>query len=207
MLSEKELRHVSYVGFFALNLLIEIEVSPISLPPLSNDRKLCTIIIVLFTKSTSLLENSKYKSIKLKCFNRVNNILTLLKTWYYFTKMKKFKSQYWMQREECFWLAQTSGEILVLILIWNPSLGQSLSTTRMHSSRMRTARSLTVSNSIWRAGVCTTARMQIPLDTDPQMQTLLYEDASPPMQTLPPPVNRMTDRCKNITFANFVCGR
>ena len=22
-----------------------------------------------------------------------------------------------------------------------------------------------------------------------------------------PPVNRMTDRCKNITFANFVCGR
>ena len=23
----------------------------------------------------------------------------------------------------------------------------------------------------------------------------------------PPPVNRMTDRCKNITFANFVCGR
>ena len=26
-----------------------------------------------------------------------------------------------------------------------------------------------------------------------------------PRQTLP--VNRMTDRCKNITFANFVCGR
>ena len=23
----------------------------------------------------------------------------------------------------------------------------------------------------------------------------------------PPPVNRMTDRCKDITFANFVCGR
>ena len=22
-----------------------------------------------------------------------------------------------------------------------------------------------------------------------------------------PPVNRMTDRCKNITFTNFVCGR
>ena len=22
-----------------------------------------------------------------------------------------------------------------------------------------------------------------------------------------PPVNRMTDRCKNIAFANFVCGR
>ena len=22
-----------------------------------------------------------------------------------------------------------------------------------------------------------------------------------------PPVNRMTDKCKNITFANFVCGR
>ena len=26
-------------------------------------------------------------------------------------------------------------------------------------------------------------------------------------QTPGPPVNRMTDRCKNITFANFVCGR
>ena len=23
----------------------------------------------------------------------------------------------------------------------------------------------------------------------------------------PPPVNRITDRCKNITFANYVCGR
>ena len=22
-----------------------------------------------------------------------------------------------------------------------------------------------------------------------------------------PPVNRMTDRCKNITFTNFVCGQ
>ena len=27
-----------------------------------------------------------------------------------------------------------------------------------------------------------------------------------PAQVLPP-VNRMTDRCKNITFANFVCGQ
>ena len=25
--------------------------------------------------------------------------------------------------------------------------------------------------------------------------------------TTPPPVDRMTDTCKNITFANFVCGR
>ena len=186
MLSEKKLRHVSYVGFFALNLLIEIEVSPISLPRLSNDRKLCTIIIVLFTESTSLLENSKYKSIKPKSFNKVNNILTLLKTWYYFTKMKKFKSQYWIQSEECFWWAQTSGEILVLILIWNPSLGQSLSTTRMHSSRMRTTRSLTVFSSIQRGGSaqprgCRSHWIQIP-----QMQTLLYEDPSPPDADPPP---------------------
>ena len=28
-----------------------------------------------------------------------------------------------------------------------------------------------------------------------------------PGQTPPVPVNRMTDRCKNISFANFVCGR
>ena len=31
--------------------------------------------------------------------------------------------------------------------------------------------------------------------------------ASTEADTPPPPVNRMTDRCKNITFANFVCGR
>ena len=30
---------------------------------------------------------------------------------------------------------------------------------------------------------------------------------TPPWADTPPPMNRMTDRCKNITFANFVCGR
>ena len=27
------------------------------------------------------------------------------------------------------------------------------------------------------------------------------------LRQTPPPVDRITDRCKNITFANFVCGR
>ena len=31
---------------------------------------------------------------------------------------------------------------------------------------------------------------------------------APPKQPhMPPPMDRMTDTCKNITFANFVCGR
>ena len=71
-------------------------------------------------------------------------------------------------------------------------------TTRMHSSRMRTARLLSVSCSA-PGGVCPT-----PLDAD------LPSGCRPP-STLdadpPPPVDRMTDAGENITFANFVCGR
>ena len=56
--------------------------------------------------------------------------------------------------------------------------------TRMHSSRKRTGRSLTVS---WR--VCPNFLGFKPL-----------LDADPPLDTDPSPVNRMTQRCKNITF-------
>ena len=55
---------------------------------------------------------------------------------------------------------------------------------RMHSSRMRTARSLTVSHSIQLRGLpnapprCGIPQMQTPLDADPP-------DADPQMQTLP----------------------
>ena len=61
-------------------------------------------------------------------------------------------------------------------------------TTRIHSSRMRTARSLTVSRSIRSGAVC----------------------QHPPGCILPPspdadhPPCEQNDRCKNITFANFV---
>ena len=60
--------------------------------------------------------------------------------------------------------------------------------TRMHSSRMRTVHLLTISCSVGGGGVvhlhgCRPSRMRIlPLDSDP------------------PLVNRMTDRCKNITL-------
>ena len=64
----------------------------------------------------------------------------------------------------------------------------------MHYSRIRTARSLTVSRSIRLRGV----------PTPP-------ECIDPPhwMQTFPSPVNRMTNRCKNITLprTSFACGK
>ena len=79
----------------------------------------------------------------------------------------------------------------------------------MHFSMMRTALLLTVSRSVRSdggggGGSAQLPRMQISLHgcrpPSPWMQTPLPPDADPP-------VNRMTDRCKNITFAKFVCGR
>ena len=35
----------------------------------------------------------------------------------------------------------------------------------------------------------------------------LWDQTPPPPGPGTPPVDRMTDTCKNITFANFVCGR
>ena len=123
--------------------------------------------------------------------------------------------------------------------------------TRMHSSRMRTARS-----SSCRGGVCLSACLDThtpgcgPGDTpwpDPSTSLLGVGLETPPGQTPqlppgcgpgnqqgmlghhhplrpdamhagippamhagippPPPLDRMTDKCKNITCANFVCGR
>ena len=106
----------------------------------------------------------------------------------------------------------------------------SLISTRMHSSRMRTARSLTVSRCI----LCTQPppqenhtpprkkpRMPPPEKTmhAPQQKPCMPPSqknyacpranthAPPGATTHNPPINRITDRCKNITFANYVCGR
>ena len=76
-----------------------------------------------------------------------------------------------------------------LITPWNNQ-------TRMHSSRMRTARSLPYGGSL----------IETPLNRD-----LL--DIDPPGHVncgtcwnRDPPVTRITDRCKNITLRNFVTG-
>ena len=78
--------------------------------------------------------------------------------------------------------------------------------TRLHSSRMRTARSLTVSRSIQGGWFCPPShgcrppwmRTPSPLDADPH--------SSPSWMQTHPPVGRQTT-CENITFANFVCRR
>ena len=69
--------------------------------------------------------------------------------------------------------------------------------TRMYSSRMLTACSLTISHNIW-WGVC----CQTPIEK----QTPLLDADPPPGCRLPLWTEWLTDRCKNITFANFVCG-
>ena len=100
-----------------------------------------------------------------------------------------------------FWLRlnQWIPEVSQFLWLW---LSQSIYMyflTRIHSTRMRTAHSLTVSRSIRvsdRGGVCQTPWMQTPLDAD-----------LPWMQTHPLWTEWLTDGCKYITFANFVCGR
>ena len=87
--------------------------------------------------------------------------------------------------------------------------------TRMHSSRMHTIHSLNVSCSIYQGGM---HAMHAPFDTCPPsctppchacpfpaMHTPCYACPLPAMHA--PPVDRQTDTCKNITLANFVCGR
>ena len=48
-----------------------------------------------------------------------------------------------------------------------------------------------------------------PPPRQPRMPPRATMHAPPPRSNHahPPPVNRITDRCKNITFANYVCGR
>ena len=96
--------------------------------------------------------------------------------------------------------------------------------TRIHSSRIRTARSLTVSHSICHTHppamhapchACPPA-MHAPCHTHPLPCMHPCHTCHPPVCLYSagplhagidtcPPVDRMTDRCKNITFANYVC--
>ena len=110
-------------------------------------------------------------------------------------------------------------------------------TTRMHSSRMRTARALTdrirVGGHVGhacplpctpRCHACPPAHTCHPLPctptpchtrppthanchTCPLAMHAPPATHAPPAHMPPPSVNRMTDRCKTITLANFVCGR
>ena len=75
-------------------------------------------------------------------------------------------------------------------------------TTRMHSSRMRTGRSLTVCRSLLpgggvsaAGGVCSGGCLL------PGVASLLPGGGIPACTEADPPVNRMTNRCKNITLA------
>ena len=73
----------------------------------------------------------------------------------------------------------------------------------MHSSRMRTGRALTVSRG---GGGCLPGR-GVPAGGGGACQGGCLPgggpDQAPPgnLEQAPPPVNRMTDRCKNITLA------
>ena len=97
--------------------------------------------------------------------------------------------------------------------------------TRLHYNRMRTAHLLTVSPSMHCAGGCLLREGAWSGGSGRRGGSGL-EGSAPggpgwgggggwsgwevvsqhALRQTPPPVNRMTDRCKNITFANFVCG-
>ena len=73
----------------------------------------------------------------------------------------------------------------------------------MHSSRMRTARSLTVSHSIQWGVLPNPPWMQIPLDVDPlhaEPPGCRSPGCRPQLDADLPPVNRMAHGCKNITL-------
>ena len=97
---------------------------------------------------------------------------------------------------------------------------QNKNKTRMHSNRMRTARSLTVSHR--KNHACPPEKPYMPPEQpsmpprsnhahppqQPCMPPPWEQPCMPPRATThAPPVDRMTDTCKNITFANFVCRR
>ena len=99
------------------------------------------------------------------------------------------------------------------VLMCSYKLGKTFKLKRMHSSGMRTTRLLTVSQyALWWGCTCPggvpAQGVYLPGWCTCQGCTCLggVPTWGVPAQ-VPPSVNRMTDMCKNITFANFVCGR
>ena len=98
----------------------------------------------------------------------------------------------------------------IVIQISYRNIRSNLHATRMHSSRMRTGRSLTVCQVCvcvcvcQRGGGCAGGGCQrrgVPEGwSGPMGEGVVVVSQHAPRQT-PPPVNRMTDRCKNITLA------
>ena len=93
-----------------------------------------------------------------------------------------------------------------------PILPVNVCQKRMHSSRMRTARSLTVSRSICHAHPPLPCHACLPATHAPHHARPPATHAPPAMHAplchaYPPPSCGQTDTCKNITFANFVCLR
>ena len=86
-----------------------------------------------------------------------------------------------------------------------------LSITRMHSSRMRTARSLTVSRRI----PCTPpqqphpppATTHTPVATTHAPSATMHAPPRNHQPCTPPSVDRITDACENITLPQLRCGR
>ena len=102
------------------------------------------------------------------------------------TKSKKEKADYFRQEDRC----ELNAQI------------QAYHVTRMHSSRMRTGRSLTVCRSLLPGGgcllggVCSGGCLLLG-----EGVSALGGGIPPCTEADTPPVNRMTDRCKNITLA------
>ena len=77
--------------------------------------------------------------------------------------------------------------------------------TRMHSSRIRTGRSLTVCRSLLPGGGCLLWGVSAPGGVSAPRGWSASVHAgiphTPPTREQTPPMNRMTNRCKNITLA------
>ena len=91
-----------------------------------------------------------------------------------------------------------------------------MSQTRLHSSRMHTARALTISPSLLCAGGVYLVLGGVPGPggvpglggvPGPRGTWLVPGGGGVPGQVLPPPVDRITDTCKNITLPQLCCGR
>ena len=96
-------------------------------------------------------------------------------------------------------------EPFVVSSLFSQLFNKKYSTTRLHSSRMHTTRSLTVSPSMHcsQGGVCSWGGAWSGGSVPRGLCS--WGNGIPACTEADPPVDRMTDTCKNITFINFVC--